>query len=165
MTGRRGGVASEAVKAQKPARRGLPTQSSTGPAPKTGIFTDELGPPQVFPCEDQAAFFRRVRASITARRAGARTEAASATVSFESLSAFLAVVTPRRATLVDTVASQGPFESIQALSHALHRDRSAVSRDVKELAGAGLLRVRKSSTGPGSRSEIAMAGASLRFER
>lgn len=142
----------------------MPTQSSTGPVPETGIFTDELGPPQVFPCEDQAAFFRRVRSSITARQARARAEPARATVSFESLSAFLAVVTPRRATLVDTVASHGPFESIQALARVLCRDRAAVGRDVKELTEVGLLRVQRASTGPGSQAEIAPAGISLVFD-
>jgi predicted transcriptional regulator len=42
---------------------------------------------------------------------------------------------------MDTVAKQGPFKSVYALSKALRRDRAAVGRDVKALVSAGLKRL------------------------
>lgn len=148
-----------AVKPQIDVPRFSPTRGAAHPVAEPGIFTGELGAPQILPCEDQTAFFGRVRSGIVARQTGARTSPLRATVSFESLAVFRAVVTPQRARLVDTVNQLGPFESIQALSRALHRDRGTVSKDAKALAAVGLLRVqRTSASGASKRVESALAG-------
>ncbi len=91
-------------------------------------------------CEDQAAFFKRVREGISGRQAGARDAPLPATVSFESLASFRSVLTPARARLLDTVNQHGPFDSVQALAAALCRSSGAVNRDTLALAALGLLR-------------------------
>jgi predicted transcriptional regulator len=86
-------------------------------------------------------------------------------VSFESLSALLAVVTPQRARLVETLKAKGHFESIATLADALQRDRGTVSKDVKVLSNAGFVRVEvKAFPGHGKRSEIFPAARTVRLE-
>lgn len=128
------------------------------------IFTDELGTPTNEGTQTEEAFFDSIRKNVRSRQAGKRTEPV-ATVSFESLSALLAVITPQRARLVEALTERGHFESIATLANALQRDRGTVSKDVKVLSDAGFLRVEvKSFPGHGKRSEIFPAARKVCLE-
>jgi predicted transcriptional regulator len=128
------------------------------------IFTEELGMPEFVGAQSEDDFFDSVRKNINGRKIGQRT-APITTVSFESLSALLAVVTPQRARLVETLKEKGHFESIATLADALQRDRGTVSKDVKVLSNAGFVRVEvRSFPGHGKRSEIFPAARKVRLE-
>ena len=128
------------------------------------IFTEELGTPEFIGAQSEDDFFDSVRKNIDSRKNGQRKEAIT-TVSFESLSALLAVVTPQRARLVETLKEKGHFESIATLADALQRDRGTVSKDVKVLSNAGFVRVEvRSFPGHGKRSEIFPAARKVRLE-
>ena len=62
-------------------------------------------------------------------------------VTFETAEDMIAYLTPQRLRLIRMVREQ-PL-SISALATSLRRDRGAVTRDVKALRTAGLLRVKK----------------------
>ena len=62
-------------------------------------------------------------------------------VSFETAEDLVAYLTPQRLRLIRAVREQ-PL-SISALALSLKRDRGAVSRDVRALRTAGLVRVKK----------------------
>ena len=94
-----------------------------------------------------------------------RRKAPVATVSFASVPALLAVLTPKRYVLIEAVKAHGSFDSIEALASVLHRDRGTVSRDLKALAEAGLLRVQEAvHAGHGRRSEISPVAQRLTVE-
>ena len=86
--------------------------------------------PEFVGAQSEDDFFNSVRKNSNDRKMGRRMEPIT-TVSFESLSALLAVVTPQRARLVETLKEKGYFESITTLADALQRDRGTVSKDVK----------------------------------
>jgi predicted transcriptional regulator len=87
------------------------------------------------------------------------------TVTFASISALLAVLTPKRYALVEAVKAHGSFDSIEALATAVSRDRAAVSRDLKALTEAGLLRIQEAVLpGHGRRSTIAPVARHLKVE-
>ena len=112
----------------------------------------------------EAEFFARQQHAVQRARHGDLVEAI-ATVTFESVDAFLAVLTPKRYELVKAVKQQGPFESIEALAAAVHRNRAAVSRDLKALAVAGLIRMRDSVfPGHGRRAAIRPVAHEIKIE-
>jgi predicted transcriptional regulator len=114
--------------------------------------------------ESEADFFDRVRLQAKDRREGRR-KTPVATVSFESVGALLTVLTPKRYALFEAVRQHGGFASIEALAAEVQRDRATVSRDIKALAGAGLLSLRETpSPGHGKRTEIAPAAEQLKVE-
>jgi predicted transcriptional regulator len=103
---------------------------------------------------------RRVREFKEGRR-----PRAVARVSFESVEALLAVLTPKRYALMKAVKKNGRFESIEALADELRRDRSTVSRDLRALADAGLILLHEAvHPGHGRRAEIAPVARKLRVE-
>lgn len=129
-----------------------------------GVFTDELPAPTVAVIQTEEAFFQDIAKSVQDRREGRRTEPVS-TVSFESPAALFAVLTPKRYELIEIVKSKGRFNSVEALATALKRDRATVSRDLKALADAGLLRVHEVvNSGHGKRSEISPVAERLVVE-
>jgi predicted transcriptional regulator len=130
-------------------------RKSSSPLPEHGIFTDELAGPSVARIESEAAFFARVRRRAKAGRRG-NVAGSVASVSFESVGALLAVLTPKRYALFEAVKEHGGFESIEALASTLRRDRATVSRDLRALSDAGLVLLRDAvSPGHGRRTEIA----------
>lgn len=131
---------------------------------ESSIFTEELGMPEFVGAQSEDGFFNSVRKNINDRKMGWRIEPIT-TVSFESLSALLAVVTPQRARLVEALKEKGHFESITTLADALQRDRGTVSKDVKALSNAGFVRIEvRTLPGHGKRSEIFPAANKIRLE-
>lgn len=134
------------------------------PVPEPAIFTDEMHVPTKVVIQSEEAFFRGVRKRVAEFANGRRVQPV-ATVSFESVGALLAVLTPKRYEIIETVKAHGRFESIEALATTLGRDRAAVSRDLKALSQAGLLRARDAvAPGHGRRTEIDSAARELRIE-
>lgn len=134
------------------------------PVTERDVFTDELGPAKARGFQSQDAFFRGVARDLERVRSG-RSAHAVTTVSFESVPALLMTLTPKRYALIEAVKEHGRFESIEALANVVGRDRAAVSRDLKALAEAGLLRVREAVLpGHGRRLEIAPAARRLKLE-
>ena len=114
--------------------------------------------------QSQEAFFAAVSAHVREFEDGRRVDPIT-TVSFESVGAFLSVMTPKRYALMEAVKHHGRFASIEALATALQRDRGTVSRDVKALASAGLIRlIQAVHSGHGRRSEIVPAGSHMKVE-
>ena len=105
-----------------------------------------------------------VRRDLRALRSGRRSTSV-VTVSFASVPTLLSVLTPKRFELIQVVKKQGRFDSIEMLAAALERDRASVSRDLKALADAGLLRVEEVvHSGHGRRSEITTVAKRLIVE-
>ena len=128
------------------------------------VFTDELQGPRQARIQSEAEFFSGVRRTVKDRREGRRL-VPRASVSFESVGALLAVLTPKRYALFEAVRQHGHFESIEDLARELARDRATVSRDIKALADAGLLHMREVvSPGHGKRTEIAPVARKLHLE-
>lgn len=91
--------------------------------------------------ESEEDFFRRVRSYVRAGRGERRTRL-QVTLSFESVGAFLALLTPVRYALYEALKQVGRPERIEALAVALQRDVASVNCDVRALADAGLLQLR-----------------------
>jgi predicted transcriptional regulator len=70
--------------------------------------------------------------------AGGSEQSFGSCISFENFTALLAVLTPKRMTLLQTLRQKGPM-SIRALAKSLSRDYKNVHADVKALEAAGLL--------------------------
>lgn len=139
-------------------------RKTAAPHAEHGVFTDELQAPTVAVIQTQETFFQDVAASVRERREGRRTAPVS-TVSFDSPAALFAVLTPKRYELIELVKTKGSFNSVDSLATALKRDRSTVSRDLKALADAGLLRVHEVvNSGHGKRSEISPVAERLVVE-
>jgi predicted transcriptional regulator len=137
---------------------------SITPANEPTIFTEELGTPALVGSQTEEEFFLNVRQNVKSRATGERNSSIT-TVSFESLGALLAVVTPQRIRIVEALKEKGHFESIATLADALQRDRGTVSKDVKALSDAGFLRVQvKTFPGHGRRSEIFPIAQTVRLE-
>ena len=117
-------------------------RQTAAPVAELGIFTNELPPPKTVKIQTEDAFFAEAERDLKDLRSGRRRRPV-ATVSFESVAAFLAVLTPKRNALIEAVRERGRFDSIETLAGALHRGRATVSRDVRALVAAGLLRVEK----------------------
>lgn len=128
------------------------------------IFTNELPAAKSLTFQSEEDFFAGAAKRVREFREGRRTRAV-ARVSFESVDALLAVLTPKRYALMETVKEKGRFESIEALADELQRDRGTVSRDLKALAEAGLILLHEAVLpGHGRRSEIAPVARKLRVE-
>jgi predicted transcriptional regulator len=128
------------------------------------IITDELAGPRVATIATEDEFFAGVRKAVKERKKGRRAEP-FVSVSFQSVGALLAVLTPKRYALFEAVRSHGHFDSIEDLARTLGRDRATVSRDLKALAEAGLLQIREAvSPGHGKRTEIAPVARRLHVE-
>lgn len=128
------------------------------------VFTEELRGPEVASIETEEDFFAGVRKAVKDRKEGRRVRPA-VSVSFQSVAALLAVLTPKRYALFEAVKGHGHFNSIEALAQALKRDRASVSRDLKALTEAGLLQMREAvSPGHGRRTEIAPVAEQLHVE-
>ncbi|MFN7641635.1 MAG: hypothetical protein ACK5PW_00870 [Burkholderiales bacterium] len=85
-------------------------------------------------------------------------------MSFESVGALLAVLTPRRYELFQAVRQSGGFSSIEALADRVQRHRTNVSRDVRALSQAGLLVLSEpTAPGRGKRTEISVAAEQVKL--
>lgn len=139
-------------------------RKAAAPVVEHGIFADELPPAYTATLQTEEDFFADTAKSLRDLRTGRR-KAPVATVSFASVPALLAVLTPKRYALIEAVKTRGSFDSIEALASVLHRDRGTVSRDLKALAEAGLLRVQEAvHAGHGRRSEISPVAQRLTVE-
>jgi predicted transcriptional regulator len=134
------------------------------PVVETDIFTDEIPAAMSLTLQSEEDFFAGAAKRVREFREGRRTPAV-ARVSFESVEALLAVLTPKRCALMKTVKQKGRFESIESLAVELQRDRGTVSRDLKALAEAGLILLHETVLrGHGRRSEIAPVARKLKVE-
>lgn len=139
-------------------------RKTAAPVVERGIFTDELPPANVATVQAEEDFFANAAKGLKDFRTGRRMTPV-ATVSFASVPALLEVLTPKRYALIEAVKSHGRFDSIEALASALQRDRGAVSRDLKALAEAGLLRVQEVvHPGHGRRSAISPVAQKISVE-
>jgi predicted transcriptional regulator len=142
---------------RKPGKTAAPVAEPKG-------LTGELRAAKSLAFQSEADFFAGAAKRVREFRAGRRTKAV-ARVSFESVEALLAVLTPKRYALMELVKQKGRFESIEALAGELGRDRGTVSRDLKALAEAGLILLHEAVLpGHGRRSEIAPVAKKLRVE-
>lgn len=138
-------------------------RKTAAPLPEPSVFVPDT-PAVLARMGSEAEFFARQQQAVQRARQGDLVEAV-ATITFESADAFLAVLTPKRYELVKIVKQQGPFESIEALAAAVHRNRASVSRDLKALAVAGLIRMRDSVfPGHGRRATITPVAHELKVE-
>jgi predicted transcriptional regulator len=134
------------------------------PVVETDIAKGELPVAMHLTLQSEEDFFAGAAKRVRAFQEGRRTPAV-ARVSFESVEALLAVLTPKRYALMKTVKQKGRFESIESLAEELQRDRGTVSRDLKVLAEAGLILLYQTVlSGHGRRSEIAPVARKLKVE-
>jgi predicted transcriptional regulator len=148
---------------ERPTRRSRKRSAAKSVA-EHGIFTDELPPPDGIKFQSEKDFFKEAGRDLRALRSGRRSTPV-ATVSFASVPALLSVLTLKRFELIQVVKKHGRFDSIEMLAATLGRDRASVSRDLKALAEAGLLRVQEVvHSGHGRRSEIAPVAKRLVVE-
>lgn len=139
-------------------------RKTVAPVAERESFTNELPPPKTAKIQTEKAFFAEAANQMKDMRTGRRKQPV-VTVNFESVAALLAVLTPKRNVLIEAVKERGRFDSIEMLAAALHRGRATVSRDVKALAEAGLLRVEKVILpGHGRRTEISPVARRLTVE-
>lgn len=113
--------------------------------------------------EPEDEFFRRVKSYVRDARGERRTRP-RVTLSFESVGAFLALLTPERYALYEALKQVGRPERIEALAAALQRDVASVSSDVRALAEAGLLQVRDARVEDGEQeAEVVVVQAQVVF--
>lgn len=113
--------------------------------------------------EPEDAFFKRVKRRTSGSLERLRAPAVP-TVSFESVGALLAVLTPRRYELFQAVRQGGGFSSIGALAERVQRNRVTVSRDVRALAQAGLLTLSEpKASGRGKRTAVSLAAEKVKL--
>jgi len=109
-------------------------------------------------------FFKEVTQNVRDRASGKRL-APITTISFASVEALVAVLSPKRTELLTAVRKQGGFSSIESLSERLGRDRAGVSKDLKALNQAGLLNMNEAiHAGHGKRIEIMPTAEKMRLE-
>jgi predicted transcriptional regulator len=135
----------------------MTTKRKTAAVPVVGtnFVTDERPTAMYLTVQSEDDFFAGAAKRVREFRKGRRTRAV-ARVSFESVEVLLEVLTPRRYALMSAVKQKGSFDSIESLADELQRDRGTVSRDLKTLAEAGLISLRKTVLpGQGRRFEIA----------
>lgn len=134
------------------------------PVDEPTIFTDELATTGTIQILSDEEFF--AHAAKRAREiSDGHPMQAMTNISFNSVQAFLNVMTPKRYELLQTVKEKGRFDSIELLAAQLRRDRGRVSKDVKALGDAGLLIVRDIVlAGHGRRSEITPIAKTLKVE-
>ena len=84
-------------------------------------------------------------------------------ISFGDPADLLKMLTPARLALMSAVKAQP--DSITAIAERLHRDRSAVKRDVDSLHKAGLLAVEKTVlAGHGMMKRVSLAAQKMRLQ-
>lgn len=111
---------------------------------------------------DENTFFERGKRIARLADAGELVEEEK-TISFEDPADLLQVLTSARLAVLRTVLEK-PY-SITELAECLHRDRSAVKRDVALLAEAGLVIVEeKPLPGHGRKKEVRPVAETLRLE-
>lgn len=126
----------------------------TRSAPSDDAFRQESVASAETKIQSESEFFEEFHSDLENALNGNLTEPV-VTIAFESVAAFLEVVTPRRNELLQTVRKNGTFGSIEELAIALNRNRAAVSRDLRALCDIGLLRVKEAiHSGHGRRSEV-----------
>ncbi len=131
------------------------------PAPDDNDFLGEPSGPVAVSIQSEAEFFKEAAEDVEDFRTGTRTDSV-VSIAFESIGVFLEVLTPKRSELLDAVRRHGTFDSIESLSGTLSRNRAAVSRDLRALSDAGLLRVVEAvHAGHGRRSEISLVAKKL----
>ena len=134
------------------------------PVAETGIFTEQLASPEMASFQTEDDLFNQTRQGLEAFRTEKRSEP-DVTVSFNSLEALVSVLTPRRCEIIAAVKAHGGFHSIEELANSVSRDRGTVSRDLKALASAGLIKLREAVLpGHGKRSEIVRKATRLTLE-
>ena len=139
-------------------------RKTAAPVAEREIFTDELPPPKTAKIQTEDVFFAEAANQMKNLRTGRRKQPV-ASVSFESVAVFLAVLSPKRNVLIEAVKERARFHSIEMLAAALHRGRATVSRDVRALVAAGLLRVREeTSRGHGRSVEVSPVARRLTVE-
>lgn len=107
-------------------------------------------------------FFKRGRKLAKLADQGARLPAEQI-ISFEDPAEVLKLLTAARLVVFRAIKSQPG--SITAISERLHRDRSAVKRDVDELEKAGLVRVEaKALPGHGMMKEVRVTADRFKLE-
>jgi len=130
------------------------TKAITLAVPSDDAFRQESVASADLKVQSESEFFKEFHTDLENVLDGNLTEPV-VTIAFESVAAFLEVVTPRRNELLQTVRENGTFGSIEELATALNRNRAAVSRDLRALCDIGLLRVREAiHSGHGRRSEV-----------
>jgi len=126
------------------------------PVDEPTIFTDE-STHIVMGVQSEEEFFAEVRAQAAAAKRG-EPKAAPIRLSFESAEHLLEALTPLRYRLLKLLQKHGAFDSIEELATTAERDRSTVSKDVKVLAGLGLVLVEAvANRGHGRSSSISAA--------
>ena len=107
-------------------------------------------------------FFKRGRAIAKLADAG-KPIPEQTIISFESATDLARIVTPGKLAVFEAVKANAC--SITDLAKKLHRDRSAVKRDVDELENAGLVNVQvKTLPGHGRMKEVTPAAAHFKLE-
>lgn len=107
-------------------------------------------------------FFKRGRAIAKLADAG-KPIPEQMVLTFETPDDFARVVTPRKMEVFQTVRVQPAC--ISDIAKQLHRDRSAVKRDVDELLSAGFVTVQvKTLPGHGRMKEVAPAARKIKIE-
>jgi predicted transcriptional regulator len=128
---------------------------------KEDVFTDEPMRLQQVTHGTVEDALARTRDALKRATAGERL-APTKVLSFEDPQAFTELLTPKRYEVFIAVRKYKSFDSIQALSVVVKRDRAGVSRDVNALVKAGLLRItRKVFPGHGMRNAITPAAECL----
>lgn len=111
---------------------------------------------------DEDAFFARSKAIAALADAG-RPIPSEGVISFGDPADLLKVLTPPRLEL-SWVLKSGP-SSMTAIFDRLHRDRSSVSKDVKQLQVCGLLQVaQKMLPGHGRQKEVRLAAPRMQLQ-
>lgn len=123
------------------------------PIVEEDIFTEEPMPTHYTAGSDTSGL-DAIRSKIR-KIAQGKTVAPLRVVHFEDPKDFLRVLTPKRFELFQYVRKHGGAESIEELSTAIDRDRETVSRDLKELARMGFVRLLETaSPGHGKRVSV-----------
>ena len=134
------------------------------PVDEPTIFTDELATSASIKMLSDEEFFAHAAKRVREISAGHPMQATT-NISFNSVQAFLNVMTPKRYELLKAVQEKGHFDSVDLLAAELGRDTEAVSEDVKALRDAGLIIVRDILlVGHGQRAEIMPIAKTLNVE-
>lgn len=111
---------------------------------------------------DEQEFFARGRRLAALADAG-RPIPSESVISFGDPADLLKMLTPARMALIQAVKARP--DSITAIAQRLHRDRSAVKRDVDQLHAAGLVSVEQTTlAGHGVMKRVSLTAHKLRLQ-
>jgi predicted transcriptional regulator len=111
---------------------------------------------------DEQAFFERGRRLAKLADKG-KPIPSEAVISFGDLADLARVLTPAKLTLIGALRDKP--DSITGVAVRLHRDRSAVMRDIEQLHVAGLLAIEKRPLpGHGTMKFVSLVAKKLRLE-